>query len=53
MQIQLPAAEDTVIFKFKEVKLARPDAKQFEAPSGLKRYASEEALTQTVVAGQK
>jgi hypothetical protein len=32
---------------FKDIKLAQPDAKNFEAPSDLKRYTSREELMQT------
>ena len=45
IKIEMPAGEGAVvIMKFKDVKLARPELKEFEAPAGLTRYASGEAL---------
>jgi hypothetical protein len=44
VQIQMEDQGATVQVKFKDVKLARPDAKQFEAPAGLTRYDSAEAI---------
>jgi Domain of unknown function (DUF4412) len=44
VQMQMDLAGGTVQMKFKDVKLAKPDAKQFEAPAGLTRYDSAEAI---------
>ncbi len=53
IQIQMPAGEGTVaIMTFKDVKLTRPDAKQFEAPAGLTRYTSGEALVNAMTKAQ-
>ena len=45
VQMQM-AADPTanMLIKFRDVKLTRPDAKQFEPPSGLTKYDSAEAL---------
>jgi len=53
VKIEMPAEEGTlVIMTFKDVKLARPDAKQFEAPAGLTRYTSGEALVEAMTKTQ-
>jgi hypothetical protein len=53
IRIQMPAEEgSTVIMTFKDIKLARPDAKQFEAPAGLTRYTSGEALVDAMTKAQ-
>jgi len=44
VQIQMNDQGVTVLITFKDVKLARPDARQFEAPAGLTKYASAEAI---------
>jgi len=45
VKLEMPSEEGSVvIMKFKEVKLVRPELKEFEAPAGLTRYASGEAL---------
>jgi hypothetical protein len=49
VQVQLTEADTTVVIKFKEVKLAKPDAKEFEAPAGLTKYESAEALRDAMV----
>ena len=41
--------EDTVILRFKDVKLAKPDAKQFEKPTDLKEYPDVQAMMQAVM----
>lgn len=47
--IQMQMAEpDAVTVKFKDVKLVRPDAKQFEPPAGLVKYDSAEALLEVL-----
>ncbi len=45
--IQMQMAADptaNMLIKFRDVKLVRPDAKQFEPPAGLTKYDSAEAL---------
>jgi hypothetical protein len=49
VQIQMTDADTTVLIKFKDVKLAKPDIKEFEAPSGLTKYDSAEALRDSLV----
>ncbi|MDB6110829.1 MAG: hypothetical protein JWR69_2579 [Pedosphaera sp.] len=49
VQLQMTEQDNTVVMKFKEIKLGRPDAKQFEAPAGLTRYDSAEKLMKAVV----
>ena len=44
IQMQMDVDGGTVQMKFKDVKLAKPDAKQFEAPAGMTRYDSAEAI---------
>jgi hypothetical protein len=48
IQMQMADPDATVIVKFKDVKLVRPDAKQFEAPAGLAKYDSAEALQEVL-----
>jgi hypothetical protein len=53
LQIQVAAdADSTVVMKFKEVKLVKPDASQFEAPAGLTKYTSAEALYEVMSKAQ-
>ena len=44
VKIQLVDKDTTVIINFKDVKLARPDAAQFDAPAGMTRFETAEAL---------
>jgi hypothetical protein len=45
VQIQMsPDAGTTLIIKFRDLKLARPDTKDFEPPAGYTKYESAEAL---------
>ena len=41
--------DDTIIMNFKDIKLARPDAKLFEKPAGYTEYPSKEAMMQAVM----
>jgi hypothetical protein len=41
--------DDTVILRYKDVKLAKPDAKQFEKPADLKEYPDMQAMMQAVM----
>lgn len=53
VQIQMPAEDGAmVIMKFKDIKLARPDAKQFEAPAGMTKYSTPEALLDKMTKAQ-
>ncbi len=38
VQMQIPDEDSTLIMKFKDVKLGRPELSQFEAPAGLAKY---------------
>lgn len=49
VQILTKEKDDTVIMRYKEVKLARPEAKQFDVPSDFKEYADYTALMQAVM----
>jgi hypothetical protein len=49
VQLQMTEQDNTILMKFKEIKLGRPDAKQFEAPAGLTRYDSAEKLMKAVM----
>jgi hypothetical protein len=44
IQIESPADEGSVVMKFKEVKLGKPDLKQFEVPSGLTKFETVDSL---------
>jgi hypothetical protein len=49
IKIQLNQPEVTVVMQYRDVKLTRPDGKQFEAPAGFTRYASIEVLMQNAM----
>jgi hypothetical protein len=51
VQMQMNDKEATVVMRYKEIKLARPDAKQFEAPAGYSKHSDMMQLMQ--VAAQK
>jgi Domain of unknown function (DUF4412) len=44
VQLQLADAENTIMVRFKDVKLARPDAKDFEPPTGMAKYDASQML---------
>jgi hypothetical protein len=46
IQMQIDQPDAKVIMRYSQVQLARPDAKQFEAPNGFKKYDSVEKLMQ-------
>ena len=46
LQMQIDQPDAKVIMRYTEVQLAKPDAKQFDAPEGFKKYASVEKLMQ-------
>ncbi len=46
IQMQMNQAEATIVMLYKDVKLARPDAKQFDAPAGFAKHESIEKLMQ-------
>lgn len=46
VQIQTKDKDSTVILRFKQVQLAKPDGKRFEPPAGFSEYASEAQMMQ-------
>ena len=46
VQIMTKEKEDTVIIRYKEIKLEKPDAKQFDVPTDFKSYPDYMALAQ-------
>lgn len=46
IQMQMNQSEATVIMRYRDVQLARPEAKLFEAPAGFTKYDSMEKLMQ-------
>jgi hypothetical protein len=44
VQIQMTAENTTLIMKFRDVKLSRPEPSRFEAPGGLTKYKSDDAI---------
>ena len=46
IQMQIDQPDARVVMRYSDVKLAKPDAKQFEAPAGFKKYESVEKLMQ-------
>ncbi len=49
IQIQMKDEESTVTMKFKEVQFAKPDAKQFEPPTGFAKYDNMQQLQQAIM----
>jgi hypothetical protein len=49
IQIQIRDKESTSFVRFKQVQLAKPDAKQFEPPAGYTQFASEEKLVEALM----
>ena len=46
LQMQMNQNEATVVMRYSNVQLVRPDAKQFEAPTGFTKHASVEQMMQ-------
>jgi hypothetical protein len=44
VQVKITEQDTTLVMKFRDVKLGKPDASRFEAPAGLTKYKSDEAL---------
>lgn len=51
VQIQMTEQDSTLLMKFKDVKLGKPDSAKFEAPGGLTKYKSAEALMDAATKG--
>ncbi|MCU0786024.1 MAG: DUF4412 domain-containing protein [Verrucomicrobia bacterium] len=49
VQIQTKEKDDIVMLRYKDVKLIRPDAKEFETPASFKEYGDVQALMQGVM----
>ncbi|HEX3800408.1 MAG TPA: DUF4412 domain-containing protein [Verrucomicrobiae bacterium] len=49
VQMQIPDDDSTLIMKFKDVKLGRPETSQFQAPAGLAKYDDVAALMSDAV----
>ena len=43
--------DSTLLMKFRDIKLARPDPSRFAAPTGLTKYKTDEALMDAVTKG--
>jgi hypothetical protein len=48
VQIQTKDKDSTVILRFKQIQLSKPDGKRFEPPSGFSEYASEAQMMQGI-----
>ena len=46
IKIELKQAEGTVVIQYKDIKLSKPDAKQFDTPGGLTRHDDVQAMMQ-------
>lgn len=57
VKMQINQKEATVVFHYKDIKLEKPDARQFEAPAGFDKYSSVDRLAQAamvkMLGGQK
>jgi len=49
LQIQTKEKENTSIVRFSQVKLAKPDAKQFDPPAGYTQYSNQQELMQAIM----
>ena len=50
LQIMTKEKDDTIFIRYRQVQLAKPEEKDFDAPAGYKEYAEMEALMQGVMA---
>ena len=50
IKVQLDQQQMIVVMHYRDVKLERPDARQFEPPAGLTKFASMEQLMQSAMA---
>jgi hypothetical protein len=53
LRIQMNQSDATVLMQFKEIKLTKPEANQFEAPASFARYDSVERLVRAKSSGAK
>lgn len=49
LKVQMDQGQSTVVMQYREVKLVKPDAKQFEAPAGFTKHTSIEQLMQNAM----
>jgi hypothetical protein len=49
IQIQIRDKESTSFMRFKQVQLAKPDAKQFEPPTGFTQFSSDDKLVEALL----
>jgi hypothetical protein len=49
LKMQMDQHQSTVVMQYRDVKLVRPEAKQFEAPAGFTKYGSVEQLMQSAM----
>jgi hypothetical protein len=49
VQMQMDQQQMTVVMRYRDVKLTKPDAKQFEAPATFTKYVSNEELMQNAM----
>lgn len=49
LKMQMDQEQSTVVMQYRDVKLVRPDAKQFEAPTGFTKYGTIEQLMQSAM----
>ena len=49
VQMQMDQRQMTVLMQYRDVRFARPDPKQFEAPTGFTKHASNEQLMQSAM----
>jgi hypothetical protein len=53
VQMQLNEKETTVVMRYNEVRLSKPDAKQFDAPAGFTKHADMQQLMIAIAQKQK
>lgn len=49
VQVLVQEGDDTVIMRYRDIKLTSPDAKLFEPPGGFKEYSDVQALMQAIM----
>lgn len=49
LKMEMDQEQSTVVMQYRDVKLVKPDAKQFEAPTGFTKYGSIEQLMQSAM----
>jgi hypothetical protein len=49
VQMQMDQRQMTLVMQYRDVRLVRPDPKQFEAPAGFTKHSSNEQLMQSAM----